>query len=476
MTAAFAYISLYQVDSEEMTTSFEMLALNLQETATGIWNGYKDELTSIGSTIATTVQGPLTVDQWETISGSANVPEFVAYCPLVSDTTTANVQPPKFPFQYMTPRNEKIANMGANSFPELKPLIETATATKALIVGQVSKRLASSLFRQDINDLDIERSLMVQPVYDKTTDNSSHQRLAGLVVGEINWANFMTRLIPQGVVGVHVVLEDSCNDGEQVQTAVSTYGSSVSSETAVYLGTGDQHKTKYDEWHHAVHFLHNSDSSLCTTILHLYPTSEFSDLYYSVAPAFVAGLAGGSFLLIFLAFLVYDRSMYRKNATITRFAERSNAIVATLFPTNFRDRLMEGSNQAGVEMAPVEIETGRRSSGRAFVVDKSSNDDTESGDKPIAELYPETTIMMADLVGFTAWSSVRKPEQVFSLLETVFSEFDIIAARRRVFKVETVGDCYGTYTLSSCCRWNFLTWRIQWLSRVFQILERSTPL
>jgi class 3 adenylate cyclase len=33
-------------------------------------------------------------------------------------------------------------------------------------------------------------------------------------------------------------------------------------------------------------------------------------------------------------------------------------------------------------------------------------------------------------------------EQVFSLLETVFREFDSIAKKRRIFKVETVGDCY----------------------------------
>jgi class 3 adenylate cyclase len=46
------------------------------------------------------------------------------------------------------------------------------------------------------------------------------------------------------------------------------------------------------------------------------------------------------------------------------------------------------------------------------------------------------------LVGFTAWSSVRAPVQVFTLLESVYRAFDDIAKRRRVFKVETVGDCY----------------------------------
>lgn len=50
--------------------------------------------------------------------------------------------------------------------------------------------------------------------------------------------------------------------------------------------------------------------------------------------------------------------------------------------------------------------------------------------------------MFADISGFTAWSSVREPSQVFTLLETVYSEFDNLARQHGVFKVETVGDCY----------------------------------
>jgi class 3 adenylate cyclase len=63
-------------------------------------------------------------------------------------------------------------------------------------------------------------------------------------------------------------------------------------------------------------------------------------------------------------------------------------------------------------------------------------------EKPNAELYPETTILFADIVGFTAWSSVRDPSKVFTLLETLFQAFDSIARKRRIFKVETIGDCY----------------------------------
>jgi hypothetical protein len=47
--------------------------------------------------------------------------------------------------------------------------------------------------------------------------------------------------------------------------------------------------------------------------------------------------------------------------------------------------------------------------------------------KPIADLFPHCTVIFADICGFSAWSSEREPEQVFTLLETVFRTFDKLA-------------------------------------------------
>jgi uncharacterized membrane protein YjgN (DUF898 family) len=44
--------------------------------------------------------------------------------------------------------------------------------------------------------------------------------------------------------------------------------------------------------------------------------------------------------------------------------------------------------------------------------------------------------------GFTAWSSVREPSQVFTLLETLFHSFDGTAKRRRVFKGKFMAAAY----------------------------------
>lgn len=37
---------------------------------------------------------------------------------------------------------------------------------------------------------------------------------------------------------------------------------------------------------------------------------------------------------------------------------------------------------------------------------------------------------------------MREPSQVFLLLETLYAAFDKLCRRYKIFKVETIGDCY----------------------------------
>lgn len=68
--------------------------------------------------------------------------------------------------------------------------------------------------------------------------------------------------------------------------------------------------------------------------------------------------------------------------------------------------------------------------------EQAITNDTSRESKPLADLFLDTSVLFADIVGFTAWSSTREPSQVFVLLETVFGAFDEIAEQRRIFKVE----------------------------------------
>jgi hypothetical protein len=65
-----------------------------------------------------------------------------------------------------------------------------------------------------------------------------------------------------------------------------------------------------------------------------------------------------------------------------------------------------------------------------------SNDFAARNAKQIAELFPETTILFADIAGFTAWASSREPSHVFTLLETLYGAFD-----RQARRMGEYGDC-----------------------------------
>lgn len=64
------------------------------------------------------------------------------------------------------------------------------------------------------------------------------------------------------------------------------------------------------------------------------------------------------------------------------------------------------------------------------------------GEERIAESYPATTVVFADIVGFTPWAQRTDPARVVALLDDLFSRFDAVAADRGIEKIKTVGDAY----------------------------------
>ena len=61
---------------------------------------------------------------------------------------------------------------------------------------------------------------------------------------------------------------------------------------------------------------------------------------------------------------------------------------------------------------------------------------------PIADRFPEASILFADIVGFTSLSSGMPPEELVSLLNALFTGFDRVADRYGLEKIKTIGDAY----------------------------------
>lgn len=60
----------------------------------------------------------------------------------------------------------------------------------------------------------------------------------------------------------------------------------------------------------------------------------------------------------------------------------------------------------------------------------------------IADGFEHASVMFVDLVGFTEVAAKLSPEQVFSMLNRIFSAFDELAAEYGLEKIKTIGDAY----------------------------------
>jgi guanylate cyclase len=66
----------------------------------------------------------------------------------------------------------------------------------------------------------------------------------------------------------------------------------------------------------------------------------------------------------------------------------------------------------------------------------------KGGERVIADQYAAASVLFADLVEFTPMSERSPAPEVVTLLNDLFSEFDLIAEKRGLEKIKTIGDAY----------------------------------
>lgn len=205
-------------------------------------------------------------------------------------------------------------------------------------------------------------------------------------------------------------------------------------------GEGDFHDTQYDSLEQVADF--NSFTKIdeqignpCAFTLHVYPTKRLQESYETSQPVIFTIAVVLIFMFTSLVFVLYDILVQRRQNKVMSSAVKTDAIVASLFPEQFRDQLYgdnannkyTSSRQMLKRFASNGAVGGTGGMGAAGI----SNDGMVLS-KPVADLYPDATVLMGDLAGFTSWSSVREPSQVFTLLEQIFATFDLVAKRRKV--------------------------------------------
>lgn len=261
---------------------------------------------------------------------------------------------------------------------------------------------------------------------------ASSGNVAGILISGVYWRTYFRDLLPRSATGVDVILQNTC--GQE-------YTYRVDGAEARFVGHGDLHDTAYDYLGTGLDLADFSveqgeQTGNCLYGIRVYPSQEFEEGYTSQKPMLYTIILAAVFFFTSAAFILYDYCVERRQQLVLKSATQSGALVSSLFPEVVRQRLLEEQEQKRREQQQQ----------KTWKHDESNTSNNQERASAIANLYPECTVLFADISGFTKWSSTRTPQEVFKLLETIYESFDKVAARRKVFKVETIGDCYVAVT------------------------------
>ena len=84
-------------------------------------------------------------------------------------------------------------------------------------------------------------------------------------------------------------------------------------------------------------------------------------------------------------------------------AVRTTNIVSGLFPKGVRDRLLAENSPNDAIGSSTNKKNLQDLDDRDGVMAKNGKSINQPTSPPIADFFPDTTVMFADLVGFTAW-------------------------------------------------------------------------
>jgi adenylate cyclase len=92
----------------------------------------------------------------------------------------------------------------------------------------------------------------------------------------------------------------------------------------------------------------------------------------------------------------------------------------------------------------VELKSEQEKSERLLlnILPKAIAERLKQGEYVIADHFKTATVLFADIVGFTAFSSRFSPETLITILNEVFSAFDAIIEDYDLEKIKTIGDAY----------------------------------
>jgi hypothetical protein len=252
-------------------------------------------------------------------------------------------------------------------------------------------------------------------------DPSEHD-FAGFLSLSIYWRDLIRGILPPGSNGIVVVFENTCNP---------TFTYQINGPTVEFLGVGDLHNQVYSHmekssWLNDLkeYSIRGNDTSnkspysgipilddICPFYIRVFPSDTMHAQYATSNPVVFAVVTIFIFALSGFIFLIYDCFVEKRQHIVLTSAVQSNAIVSSLFPSMVRDRLAKAHNDAIVANSPKRrlknIMTGNKAAASS-----STDNNAQSNESPIAEVFSDTTVIFADIAGtyirsLQSWSNIH---------------------------------------------------------------------
>lgn len=251
------------------------------------------------------------------------------------------------------------------------------------------------------NSGDDLQTVVVQPVFANFNEDSM---VVGHVLAVIPWKTFFMEILPPGAEEIFVVLSNTCD--EAFSYGVKGPEAQLIQGESHLVADGEKvlHDSRYDDMEISAVFADFANSKLlldsgvahhCVYTISTFPTRALENQYVSKDPALYTAVVVAIFLFTSIVFLLYDRLLNRRQLTLEvekSAARKHERLVSSLFPVNVRDQVLVQAGSTG----PAKPADGKgHVSGTAFTVDSANI----FGSRPIADLYPQTTVFFGTLEG-----------------------------------------------------------------------------
>lgn len=399
---------------------------------------------------------------------------------------------PYFPIWQNSPLVRGLINYNMVSDKQFQDAVNTCLQSQQVVLGGLNDIGQNDYFKQtvypiwnstqsDINYADEPLTIAYFPIFDTFNASDSQREIVGIVFAATYWSNLFKDVLPDDAQNITIIVENECEQ---------TYSYSVSGAVVTFLGEGRRHDPEYEKLQKGELEINitgrgtSVNQNYCPYTIQIYPTHASLAEYTTIRPVIYTSIVVIVFLFALLIFIAYDILVELRQRRVMKSATENQAIVASLFPQAVRDRMLNhnptyptttgggpDTRQHGNSLPPVPVlGTNGRTLGkingqngepmmeshrnapsgghaaepsppvrkRSFAGDQIGSSG-HVNDKPIADLFDNATVLFADIAGFTAWSSVREPTQVFTLLQTLYQAFDKVAKKIGVFKIETIG-------------------------------------